>query len=195
MKITVDSGERVLVIVPSHYPSRARVSIETEGGKVADVIVEDGLISNVYEHVSRRRELVRDEDRLALWAHLISEHAVCLGLDLPLAALIKIHDHEHAGPGTIRNHDSKSRDARIAKIIHVLGEAESGIADMENSELQLHAKRVNDEIQQRLANNGSNDSQEKLPENDDDPYEGSWREAADNEGARIAAEAREDAED
>lgn len=32
-----------------------------------------------------------------------------------------------------------------------------------------------------------------VPEPDDDPYEGSWREAADNEGARIAAEAGADA--
>jgi hypothetical protein len=113
----------------------------------------------------------------------VSEHAGCFGLDLSLRELQEIHAHEHRGPGTIRNHDPLSREFRVAKIIHVLGEAEIGIADMEDSELRLHAKRVNDEVALRA---------KRAAESDDGEYEGSFREAADNEGARIAAESRGD---
>lgn len=67
-----------------------------------------------------------EEDRLGLWAHLISEHAGIFGLDLTMAELTEIHEHEHDGPGTIRNHPRVSRVASIAKIGKVCSEIEEG---------------------------------------------------------------------
>jgi hypothetical protein len=171
MKIHVDTGERAELIVASRCPSNAAVMITTDmGERIAQVLVEDGLLSEVVEYTIRRHRDRPIEDRLTLWAHLVSEHAGCYGLDLSLRELEEIHAHEHRGPGTIRNHDPLSRQFRIAKIIYVLGEAEVGVADMEDSELRLHAKRVNAEIALR-------EKRANEPEPDDDPYEESRREA------------------
>lgn len=63
-------------------------------------------------------------DRLALWAHLVSEHAGVYGLQLTLEELTDIHKHEHEGPGTIRNHPYESRRAILGKIAKVIGEGE-----------------------------------------------------------------------
>lgn len=171
MKIHVETGERAELIVSSRHPSNAAVMITTdEGERIAQVLVEDGLLSEVVEYTIRRHRDRTIEDRLTLWAHLVSEHAGCFGLDLSLRELLEIHAHEHRGPGTIRNHDPLSREFRLAKIIYVLSEAESGIADMEDNELRLHAKRVNDEIALRLRALDA-------PEPEDDPYEESRRAA------------------
>lgn len=171
MKITVDTGERAELIVSSRLPSNAAVMITTDTGeRVVQVLVEDGLLSEVVEYTIRRHRDRAIEDRLTLWAHLVSEHAGCFGLDLSLRELQEIHAHEHRGPGTIRNHDPLSREFRVAKIICVLSEAESGIADMEDSELRSHAKHVNDEVALR-------EKRATEPEPEDDPYAESLREA------------------
>lgn len=90
------------------------------------------------------------EERLELWAHIVSAHCNCAPPGT-LNSMLEYHEHEHNGPGGIRNHPEESRHYSMRKIAEVLGELE--------------------------------------PE-DDDPYEGSFREAADNEGARIAAGSR-----
>jgi hypothetical protein len=184
MKIHVETGERAEVIIPSRHPSNGAVMIATDTGqRVAQILVEDGLISEVVEYVVRRRPLDPTEDRLTLWAHIVCRHASCVGLDMSLNDLVKIHDHEHRGPGTIRNHDLASRDADIATLIHVLSEADDGVLSMTDNQLRAHAKLVEREVKRRE------------DENKDEPYEGSFREAADNEGARIAAQSREGGDD
>lgn len=187
MKIQLESGERLLVEVPQ-VASSACVAIQTTPGpkigsrshQLVDVVIEDGLIGYIEEHVTRRQPSPPAEDRLTLWAHLISEHGSLIGFDMSLAELIAAHEHEHAGPGTIRNHPRESREARLPKVITVLSESDHyGLPKMTGAELRAHVKCVNREIEFRLKAG-------------DDDYEGSWREAADNEGARIAAESRKE---
>lgn len=63
-------------------------------------------------------------DRALMWAHCVSEHAVIMKPDATFAQLQDFHDHEHEGPGTIRNHDPKSRAFSLKKLGQVLSEAE-----------------------------------------------------------------------
>ena len=151
MKVTVDTGERIVVVVPSRLASSAAIAIEDDQrNRLVDVTVEDGLIGNVVEHVVRRHaEQMKREDRLTLWAHIVCKHASCIGFDSPLETLIEIHEHEHRGPGTIRNHDPASRDADVATLIHVLSEAESGIMSMTDSQLRVQRGHVEREIKRR----------------------------------------------
>jgi hypothetical protein len=51
--------------------------------------------------------------RLAL--HLASEHADPVALQRGLRDNAEQHEHEHDGPGTIRNHDRASRDFDLRK--------------------------------------------------------------------------------
>lgn len=94
------------------------------------------------------------EERLELWAHIVSEHCNAAPPGT-LTSMLDYHDHEHEGPGTIRNHPVESRQYSLRKIAKVLSELEP----------------------------------------DDDPYEGSFRAAADNEGHRICAASREGSDD
>lgn len=61
-------------------------------------------------------------DRLVLWAHLVSSHAAGVALTASAAELEAAHAHEHAGPGTIRNHPVGDRSAEPAKMARVLVE-------------------------------------------------------------------------
>jgi len=55
VKIVVDNGERILIVVPSRGASNVSIAIETDGGDpVAEIVVQDGLIDKVSEHVVRR---------------------------------------------------------------------------------------------------------------------------------------------
>jgi hypothetical protein len=59
-----------------------------------------------------------------LWAHCVSEHAAILRPDETLEELTEFHEHEHDGPGTIRNHPRDARNYTLRKIGKVLSEAE-----------------------------------------------------------------------
>jgi len=130
MKIHLESGERLVVVVPTDLPTNAMVSVIAEPDHnatypIADVIVQDGLIGDVTEHVCRRHAAARSsEDRLKLWGHLVSEHAGIFPLQATLEELIDLHEHEHNGPGTIRNHPRESRAYSLQKIGKVLSEAD-----------------------------------------------------------------------
>ena len=89
------------------------------------------------------------EERLELWAHIVSEHCNAAPPGT-LYSMLEYHENDHRGPGGIRNHDERSRGYSLPKLAGVLAEV------------------------------------------DDDPYEGSFREAADNEGARAAAAVDDD---
>lgn len=178
MKIHVDTGERITVVVPSRLASSAAIAVEDDArNRIASVVIEDGLIDCLAPHVAYRHPKPV-EDRLTLWAHLVSEHGSCIGLDMTLNDLIEAHEHEHTGPGTIRNHPRESRAAQLPKIILALSESDHyGVPRMSNSQVRRQLGLLNREIEIRLRAT-------------DDTYEGSFREAADNEGARIAAAAR-----
>jgi hypothetical protein len=60
--------------------------------------------------------------RLTLWAHLVSAHATAITFDISLSELEGMHNQEHDGPGTIRNHDRGSREYSLQKLGAVLSE-------------------------------------------------------------------------
>ena len=63
-------------------------------------------------------------DRIKLWAHLVSEHANVIDLDYPFAELLDMHRHEHNGPGGIRNHAESLRNYSLKRLGQVLSESE-----------------------------------------------------------------------
>lgn len=76
------------------------------------------------DYCTSHRGTSYDDDRLKLWAHLVSEHAGIFGVNLTFEDLNEIHSHEHDGPGTIRNHHRDSRKCSLKKIGKVLIESE-----------------------------------------------------------------------
>ncbi len=126
MKVILNSGEHIVVVVPSRTESTASISIETDfGTKVSDISTESGLIENATEHVARRRDVAKTkEDKLQLWAHIVSKHAAIVSPMATLRELQNYHNDEHEGPGTIRNHDPSSREFSIHRLGEVLIESE-----------------------------------------------------------------------
>lgn len=59
-----------------------------------------------------------------LWAHCVAEHCCILSPEISWKELKDFHDHEHHGPGTIRNHDLEDRTYTLKKIGKVLSESE-----------------------------------------------------------------------
>jgi hypothetical protein len=57
-----------------------------------------------------------------LWLHLVSAHAAGCDPTMTYADLEDLHEHEHDGPGTIRNHPRESRMWDRAKLATVLRE-------------------------------------------------------------------------
>lgn len=62
---------------------------------------------------------------MILWAHLVSEHAVIVSFLESTENLVELHNHEHEGPGTIRNHDLESRAYSLKRLGQVLSESDS----------------------------------------------------------------------
>lgn len=80
-------------------------------------------IQNESYEAGLKRGRADGEQHFALWAHLCSEHAGIWNHELTLAELMDEHDHEHKGPGTIRNHDPRSRHFSLKRLGKVLSEA------------------------------------------------------------------------
>lgn len=68
---------------------------------------------------------MKSKDRMALWAHLVSEHCAIIQPTAKPKELRELHAHEHHGPGGIRNHPEDSRDYSLKKMGKVLSEVES----------------------------------------------------------------------
>jgi hypothetical protein len=96
-----------------------------------------GVLMDIAEHVVNKIDALYHapppppapaEDAWALWAHLASEHACIVEptgtFDNFRADLIAAHEHEHDGPGTIRNHPRESRVFSRKKMGAVLSESE-----------------------------------------------------------------------
>ena len=100
-------------------------------------------------------EVAPEVDSLTLWLHFLSEHAGYM-TPCPLQTLIEEHDHEHAGPGTIRNHSADDFAFSMPKVFDVLSEVFKGWDDEEESEAEralresLDRIRVLQEIVDRL---------------------------------------------
>ena len=122
MKIKLENGERLVVEVPSSFPTSTMVAIEDDRGhSLYSVQTIDGLIGAVQRNVTYR---YAPEDPMRLWAHLVSQHATIVPVQATLEELIGMHEHEHDGPGTIRNHPRESREYSLKKIGKVLSESE-----------------------------------------------------------------------
>jgi len=67
---------------------------------------------------------VSPKDRIALWAHIVSEHACIMSPEAKPKELRDYHRHEHNGPGGIRNHPYESRKYSLKKMGVVLSEAD-----------------------------------------------------------------------
>jgi hypothetical protein len=130
-------AESARVCLAAHKMSLPPELLKEIGGNVSGTIVIVGDLENT-------------TDRLDLWAHIVSEHCNAAPPG-SVSEMLDYHEHEHEGPGTIRNHDPNSYHYNLKKLVEVLSEVE-----------------------------------------EDDSYEGSFCEAADNEGARICAESHED---
>lgn len=72
--------------------------------------------------------------RIELWAHLVSEHAMVIGLNYDMAEYMELHNHEHKGPGTIRNHPKGSRAFSFKEIGKVLSETDMDVFDQKGIE-------------------------------------------------------------
>ena len=134
MKVRLENGERLVVEVPigNVIACVAVVAEPVPGNRgnrvptpLVDVTVENGLVFSIEEHVCRHPSSGRTEDRLVLWGHLVSAHAGIFPLQATLEKLLDMHEREHNGPGTIRNHPRESREYSIKKIGDVLSESES----------------------------------------------------------------------
>ena len=87
---------------------------------------DDANVATAFAIRGRRgREGVGSVKHMLLWAHCVSEHSVILEPDIDPAELRDYHASEHAGPGTLRNHDETSREYSLDKIARVLLEAAS----------------------------------------------------------------------
>lgn len=64
--------------------------------------------------------------RLKLWCHLVSVHKCIIDPFGTLLDLNELHEHEHDGPGTIRNHPRADRSYSLKK----LGEVSLGVRIM-----------------------------------------------------------------
>lgn len=56
MKVIAENGERVVLEGGAHLGSTFAVCVQTPFGKIIEIQIVDGLISQVAEHVARRSE-------------------------------------------------------------------------------------------------------------------------------------------
>lgn len=133
MKVRLETGELLVVEVPVDFATSSFVRIQSipiqrlgsHPHPLVDVEIEDGLVGKINEHVTRRHaQALATEDRLVLWGHLVSKHATIVPLQSTLEELIEMHEREHKGPGTIRNHPRESREHSLNKIGKVLAESD-----------------------------------------------------------------------
>jgi hypothetical protein len=115
LKIDLDDLPRLVeesarVCLAAHKMSLPPEWLKEVGNNVAGAIVVVGDL----EHTT---------DRLDLWAHIVSEHCNAAPPG-SVSEMMEYHEHEHEGPGTIRNHDPNSFHYSLKKLVKVLSEVE-----------------------------------------------------------------------
>jgi hypothetical protein len=106
-KLVSDSARTCL---KAHDISLPEAYIKEIGNNVAGGIISVG-------------DLEQTVDRLELWAHIVSEHCN-MAPPGSVADMLDYHEHEHEGPGTIRNHDPNSYHYSLRKLAKILSELE-----------------------------------------------------------------------
>jgi hypothetical protein len=124
LKIDLDDLPRLIeesarVCLAAHKISMPPEWLREIGNNVAGAIVVVGDL----EHTT---------DRLDLWAHIVSEHCN-MAPPGSVSDMMEHHEHEHEGPGTIRNHDPHSYHYSLRKLAAVLSELEPEDDDYKGS--------------------------------------------------------------
>ena len=65
------------------------------------------------------------ENASVLWAHLVSEHRAIVDVEAGIDELVEQHQHEHRGPGGIRDHIESARTYSLKAIAEVLSESDT----------------------------------------------------------------------
>lgn len=108
--------------LPGLISASAKTAMSTHGISLPDDVMRE-LGKNSAATVVMTYDAEEQEERLELWAHIVSEHCNCAPPG-SLSAMLEYHDHEHDGPGTIRNHPRESRRYSLRKLAEVLSELE-----------------------------------------------------------------------
>jgi hypothetical protein len=116
-------------------PPRLEGTYETSGADYAVIIpywCENGCKGEMrYHHhegmctfsISKTNDTEQEQSQL--WAHCVSRHCAIMDPKTSLNDLRDFHEHEHDGPGTIRNHDRADRSYSLKKIGQVLSDSEA----------------------------------------------------------------------
>jgi len=108
--------------LPRLITHSAKVALASHGITLPEAnLVEVG--KNAAATVVMTYDAEEYEERLELWAHIVSEHCN-MAPPGSLAEMLDYHFHEHEGPGTIRNHPVESRRFSLRKLAEVLSELE-----------------------------------------------------------------------
>jgi len=108
--------------LPKLITGSAKVALASHGISLPEAnMVEVG--KNAAASVVMTYDVEAYEERLEIWAHIVSEHCN-MAPPGSLAEMLDYHHHEHKGPGTIRNHPESSRKFSLRKLAAVLSELE-----------------------------------------------------------------------
>jgi hypothetical protein len=149
-------------------------------------LIEDAVTNSRAELQNRLRETAERGAELALEKARLEDEVDKLRFNGPtlyrdevdlLEEYARIIETSLAYGGVAESFEDRQADVKILR--NLLGRCDH----MPNTAEEF-GKMVND----ALANHTAVDWDDVGKDVDDDPYEGSWREAADNEGAKIAAE-------
>lgn len=116
IKVDIDDIARLV-------ENSAHICLRARGVAISDDYLKE-VGNNVAAGIILAGDLEHTEDRLELWAHIVSAHCNIMPTNASVAEMLDYHDHEHRGPGTIRNHPENSRHHSLAKIAKVLSESE-----------------------------------------------------------------------
>jgi hypothetical protein len=108
--------------LPGVITSSAISCLRAHGISLPDERMEE-LGRNVAAAIVTTYDAEAYEERLELWAHIVSAHCNAAPPG-SLNAMLEYHEHEHQGPGTIRNHPEQSRHYSLRKLAEVLGEVD-----------------------------------------------------------------------
>lgn len=108
--------------LPKLVEQSARTCLKARGISLSDEIFQE-IGNNVGGAIVVVGDMELNVDRLELWAHIVSEHCN-MAPPGSVSSMLDYHEHEHEGPGTIRNHDTNSYHYSLRKLAAVLSELE-----------------------------------------------------------------------
>lgn len=121
MKVDIDE-------LPRTIADSVRTALKAHGIELSDEIMREAG-NNAARAVVSVFDTDAYEERLELWAHIVSEHCNAAPPG-SLSSMLEYHEYEHEGPGTIRNHPEESRHYSLRKLAAVLSELEPEDEDL-----------------------------------------------------------------